>query len=674
MNRWWSRAERPILLAPLACFGLAFALNATPWFQEIALQTLDVRTRLRQMIGQEAPSDELRIVGIGDRSTVNIEPWPFRRAWHAHLQQLLGFTPPAVLCWDVIFADRVDIDGNKWDPDADEDFATTTAALAEQGTPVVFAGVSGIDPTGESVRELGLTRPLPWVRGDVGRLLGDPELTMPFPELRENSTFGLVDAQPGEGGVVRWIPMVLRVREQVLPSLSLQALMQYWRVSPDQVEVELGRAIRLPRPDGHTVAIPIDEAGRYLINYRYGKMETEADFVRAFTTIEYFDLLLALNQTFVVKDAKAPPPPQVGGKLVLVGEFSTDVGTSPLEALSPLVLIHANILDNILKEDFATRANPLLVWGGALLVSYLGLIGLGRRSPLVLGAFSMCTVGGFALFCVWAWVQWSLWVPMFAPALGFSGLQYIVITRRVKLEQRARENMKQMFGSYLSPGLLEQMVAKDELAVIGGERRVVTILFSDLRDFTSWSENTPEDVLLRQLNEYLAAMVDCIHAERGTLHKFIGDAVMAVWGDIGSAGEEEDARRAARAALAMIQKLDTLNERWARAGAHTLRMGIGLNTGRVVVGNVGSPQRMEFTVIGDAVNLAARLESMTKTLKTDILIGESVARLLGDGFRVVPRGEVPIKGKAAPVPVFALEGRATGGGRTEPFGAAREGE
>ncbi len=655
MSRWWTQSERKIFLAPLLCFGLAFALEQTAWFQQIAVQTLDLRTRIREVIGQGPPSDELRVIGIGDRSTINIEPWPFRRAWHANLQQLLVNTPPAVLAWDVIFADRIDMEGNKWDPDADNDFALTTALLRQAGTSVIFASVSGIDPTGDDVAQPGLTRALPHVDGDVGRLLGDPELTMPFPELRIDSTFGLVDAPRGEGGVVRNIPMVLKVRNEILPSLSLQILMQYWHVSVDDVKVVLGDAIIVPKPWGGEVRIPIDSDGRYLINYRYGKMENIEDLGRAFVTMEYFDLLIALHQTYVQHDESAPAPPNLTGKLVLLGEFSTDVGPTPREPLSPLVLIHANILDNILKEDFARKANEPLTWGLFLLVSYAGLIGLGRRSPAVLVTFTSVVLGLFLIFCFWAWIEHSLWVPMFAPTVGFTGLQYIVITRRAKLEQRARENMKQMFGSYLSPGLLKKMMARDELAVIGGERRVVTILFSDLRDFTSWSERTDEETLIKQLNEYLEAMVECIHEHQGTLHKFIGDAVMAVWGDLVSAGEAEDAHRAARAALAMVGRLDELNQRWAAVGAHTLRMGVGLNTGRVVVGNVGSSQRMEFTVIGDAVNLAARLESMTKTLETTILVGESVAALVGNKFLVKSQGEVPIKGKAEPVRVYSLE-------------------
>ena len=191
--------------------------------------------------------------------------------------------------------------------------------------------------------------------------------------------------------------------------------------------------------------------------------------------------------------------------------------------------------------------------------------------------------------------------------------------------------------------------------MVRSERRPETILFSDLRDFTSLSETTDQAELIALLNEYLAAMVECIHEEGGTLHKFIGDAVMAVWGDLASDGVGNDAARAARAAQTMHRRLAELNRGWSTAGRPELRMGIGLNHGVVLVGNIGSPRRMEFTVIGDAVNLASRLESLTKELKAGTLVGEALEPLLrGEEFSLIPRGEVPVKGKAKAVAVFEL--------------------
>lgn len=654
MPRWWSRPDSQALLAPLLCFGLAWGASHLPWVQDLGWQSLDARTRLRAAWSQPPPDERLVVIGIGERSTNNIEPWPFRRMWHGQLQLLLSHQPPAVLAWDVIFADRIDAAGEKWDAASDADFVDGTQWLGESGAAVLTAAVSTLDPTGENPADAGLTWPLTAVQGDLTQLYGDPEMVMPFPELRAVSTFGLVDAPRGAGGVIREMPLVVRVGEHVYPSFALQVMMQYWRVNPADVAVRLGDAIRLPRPDGSILAIPINRRGALLINYRYEVTATMADVGREIPTLEYFDHLVGLHQVFVERDATARPPPDLSGKIVLVGEFSTDVGPTPRTAHSPLVLLHANIIHSLLTADFARRAPVGWVWGLALAIGYAGMLGLGRRSPLTLILWTLMAGLGYAALCLWAWIAHSLWVPFVAPAAGGLALSFLMIARRVWLEQRAREHLRRQFGSYLSPRLLEQMIGGDQLAAIGGERRSVTVLFSDLRDFTSWSESTPEEVLIAQLNVYLAAMVECIHAHQGTLHKFIGDAVMAVWGDLDSVGEAEDARRAARAALAMQTRLDELNAQWAAAGAHTLRMGIGLNTGPVIVGNVGSPERMEFTVIGDTVNLAARLEGMTKALGRLILVGSATAAHLAAEVQVEPCGEVAIKGKAEPVPVYAL--------------------
>jgi adenylate cyclase len=654
MPRWWSRPDGQALLAPLLCFGLAWGAGHLPWVRDLGWQSLDVRTRLRAAWDQPAPDERLVVIGIGERSTHNIEPWPFRRMWHGQFQLLLSHQAPAVLAWDVIFADRVDARGEKWDAESDADFVDGTQWLAESGTAVLTAAVTTPDPTGEDPTATGLTRPLPHVTGDRRRLHGDPELVMPFPELRAVSTFGLVDAPRGAGGVIREMPLVVRVGEQVYPAFALQILLHYWRVDPVDVEVHLGQAIHVPRPDGEVLHIPIDRRGAMLINYRYEKTATLADLGREIPAIEYFDHLVGLHLHHVERDPEARPPPNLTGKIVLVGEFSTDVGPTPRSSHSPLVLVHANIVHNLLTADFARRAPAGWVWALALAAGYAGMLGLGRRSPLALVLWTVAAGLGYAALCLWAWVAHSLWIPFVAPAAGGLALSFLMIARRVWLEQRAREHLRRQFGSYLSPRLLEQMIDGDQLAAIGGERRIVTVLFSDLRDFTSWSESTDEETLIAQLNAYLAAMVECIHAHHGTLHKFIGDAVMAVWGDLDSAGEAEDARRAAHAALAMHVRLTELNTAWGTAGAHTLRMGIGLNTGPVIVGNIGSPERMEFTVIGDTVNLAARLESMTKTLSRTTLIGPATAPHLATLATVEACGEVAIKGKAEPVPVFAL--------------------
>lgn len=352
-----------------------------------------------------------------------------------------------------------------------------------------------------------------------------------------------------------------------------------------------------------------------------------------------------------------PPPPDLRNSILLVGQYITgnpDAGPTPRSSMSPLPLIHANLINNVLAGDYARRGETWLVWLIVAAVLWAGLRMCENRSLLTMIGFAVVSVLAYVGAALWLWIQFSIWIPLVTPLFGILLVQFWMILRRVRAEQDAKEQIRGTFNSYLAPALLQRVMSKGGLQLIGSERKPVTILFSDLRDFTSWSETTQEDVLIAQLNEYLSAMVECIHEHGGTLHKFIGDAVMAVWGDLVSESVETDATKACQAALAMQHKLAELNAGWTARGLTTLRMGIGINHGVVLAGNIGSPRRMEFTVIGDAVNLASRLESLNKQLGTTILVGEFVQELVKTHFNFKSHGGVAVKGKLLPIRAFEL--------------------
>lgn len=647
-----SKVEVLIYLAPLLCFGGAWLLCLWEPMDSLEWRTLDWRTRTRAALGQPPPDERILVIGIGETSTNNLEPWPFRRSYHAALQLLAANEHPRAWVWDVIFARRPHDENSRYSDDNDDDFASSTNRLVNQGIPVVFAAASGPSPTGDRDRESGATRSLVNIEGDIGGLDGDPFVTLPFPGLREHGLFGMVDAPRGAGGVVREMPMVLRVGRSIFPSLTLQTVMQIWHLQPEDLRIVLGDGIYLG-PKAQHRRIPINAEGRMLINFRYEKMEPGDPLGKEMTTVEYYNQFVALRQVYLDREPAARPPVSMRDRIVLVGEFSTDTGPSPRTRESPLVLLHANVLNNILHDDYVAEVPSSFAWGGFLAVGLIGML-LRQRSVWVLSVFSVSALTAYVLGAYGCWMEYSLWIPLAGPVLGFCLLQFVVITHRVLVEQSAKAELTSMFGSYLSPELMRQMLAEGRQADIGGDRREVTILFSDLRNFTAWSERTPEAELIAQLNEYLGAMVECIHDEGGTLHKFIGDAVMAVWGDLNSIGLAGDAARACRAALRMQARLKELNVGWEQQGRHPHRMGIGVNHGGVVVGNVGSPQRMEFTVIGDPVNLAARLESLTKEQGVEILVGESVRGLVEDQFELRAKGAVTVKGKSVATPIYEL--------------------
>ena len=631
----------PVLLAVAAVLGSLKFVQAVEW------RTLDWRTQYRAY-SQPEPDPRVRLVLFDDDTYVNLVTWPPSRKYHGALVEMLAMAGASVVTFDVIMDARRDDGG-------DEIMGEVAKTSEARGTKIVSAAVtSEVVVQDEGQVDPGPSLPLTDFVGDVDKLVGDVSALRPFPELRAAAHYGFVDQPHDTGdGVLREPPLVLRVGKAVYASLGLQTLMAHFDVKPAEVRVRLGDAVYLPTKTQGELRIPVTEGGRFLLNYRY-----EMNAVRSnFPAYGYGRLLLGLREKYIDANPASMAQPDLKNSILLVGQFITgnpDAGPTPRSSMAPLPLIHANLINNVLAGDYARRIAPWQAWLGVGLFLWFGLGVCAKRSLAVMVGFAVVGLLAYTALAFWLWNRFSLWLPLVAPLSCIAVVQFWAVARRVRAEQRAKEQIRGTFNSYLAPELLNRVMAKGGLQSIESERKPVTILFSDLRDFTSWSERTQEDVLIAQLNEYLAAMVECIHEHGGTLHKFIGDAVMAVWGDLVSESSATDAARACRAALAMQTRLDELNVVWAAKGLTTLRMGIGLNHGIVLAGNIGSPRRMEFTVIGDAVNLASRLESMNKTLHTRILVGDSVKGLVSSRFIFRDLGPVSVKGKAQAIEVSEL--------------------
>jgi adenylate cyclase len=312
--------------------------------------------------------------------------------------------------------------------------------------------------------------------------------------------------------------------------------------------------------------------------------------------------------------------------------------------------IHLNAINAALSRAFLRETPPLAE--AALVLALAGATLLLRRAvrrPHVRFFAQLVGTAAWGGLAIALYDYADLFIPIVGPLLvfnlaGLSGLAFDILH-----ERREKAQLRRTLERYVSRNVVEELVDNPEQfhRVLGGEMRDVTILFSDIRGFTQKAHEMNSKELVAQLNEYFSAMVECVFRFGGTLDKFIGDAVMAVWGNAGGASPAADARNAVACARAMFDELEKLNERWAAEGRHQFRIGIGINSGPVVVGNIGSPQRMEFTVIGDAVNVAWRLQEKTKGEHL-LLLGEAVLPLLGDDFtteivgEIYPRGEAPV--------------------------------
>ena len=256
----------------------------------------------------------------------------------------------------------------------------------------------------------------------------------------------------------------------------------------------------------------------------------------------------------------------------------------------------------------------------------------GNSHPLLKFGFLLLTMTVFLAAAWWSFVLYRLLLPVVAPLWVLAGGGVLGIVMQVVRERLDKNRVRQTLEKYVSaPVATEILRRNDEYEhSLGGERRHVTILTSDVRGFTTLSETSDPFELVQQLNEYFTAMVEVVMRHEGTLDKYIGDAILAVYGAPLSAGPVVDALRAARTAVEMRDELAKLQEGWKAQGRPPIKIGIGLNSGYAIVGNIGSPRRMEYTVIGDVVNVACRVEALTKEFGTDILITESVYELIRD--------------------------------------------
>jgi len=646
---WW---------APLVCFGVAWAASHTAFVRDLEWHTLDWRTAFRVHF-QKAPDPRIAIVIYGDE-TNDASPelqWPPDRSVHGELIRFLAVGKPKVITYDVI------VDASR-EGDGDAKMAAIVQRVTRLGVQVVTAAVRSSEPGVPPLPgKEGPTQPLRNVVGDISRLLGDADAIRPFPLLRAVSLYGFADTPQGSDGVQREIPVAIRIGREVYPSLALQTLMAYLDVPEEKVRLRLGDAVYL-EAKARTWRLPIDAGGRFLLNYRYDRDEQLGD---DFSTYPVSQVLMTTRAFYLDKKRFAPKPPPLEGRIVLVGQAVTgkaDAGATPRSGLSPLVLVHANLLNNVLTDDFAHRVPDWMIWVTALVLGLTGLYVFVDRSVVLLCGGAILGLIAYAALSVWSWVWFSWWFPLTAPLVGFGALQFLVIGYRIVQEQRQKQEIKGMFGSYLSPVIVEQMVKKRQLPQLGGHEAEITAYFSDIQGFSTFSEKLPPDRLVALMNEYLTACTDIIQEEQGTLDKYIGDAVVAMFG--APIALPDHAFRACVAAERVQLRIAELRAKWRAEGDQwpevvcNMRARVGLNTGRCVVGNMGSRSRFSYTMMGDDVNLAARMESGAKSWGAYSMCSEAtkLACAQHGGDRVVfrPLGRIVVKGRAQPTPIYELVG------------------
>lgn len=663
------RFLRHEVLPAVVCFGAAWLLMQSPWLQRVENITQDLRTKLRAQFDLTVPPDELALVGIDETSIRSFGQWPWPRERHGNLLQLMSLRQPAVISWDILFSEPNDQDG-------------FLAASIAKNRSVILGAAQMDDPqnglTPETARAAGVRlAALPNVSGDKTRIPTTPTMLAPAGKLADVAETGFVDTPPGEDGSRRKAPLVVRVGDEVYPTLGLRTLMAYWRAAPSDVKVVLGDAIVIDAPLQKR-RIPIDSTGAYEVNYRHGwtDPDPEGDSTPAdsrpkkprrdgYASYGYSTMQGALELRYVDHDTHVKQP-ALTGRMVLVGQVAdglSDLGPTPLSPLTPLVLVHANVIENVLREDYVRFPNQTFVWGGAFVIGLVGLARFSQRKPIEQVTFAIGLPLAFVTAAILLWFNGSWIVPVVGPLLGFGTLQVFMIARRMVTELRAKEQITGMFGTYVSPQLVDRLVAAGKPPELGGHEAEITAYFSDIQEFSTFSEMLEPPQLVELMNEYLTACTDIVQSENGTLDKYIGDAVVAMFG--APVSLTDHAHRACVAAMRTQQELDRLREKWKHDGkwpeiVWRMRSRIGLNTGRCVIGNMGSRTRFNYTMMGDNVNLAARMESGAKSWGTYAMCSEATQRAceLHDAGRVVfrPLGRIQVKGRSSAVPIFETSG------------------
>ncbi|HEX3883853.1 MAG TPA: adenylate/guanylate cyclase domain-containing protein [Stellaceae bacterium] len=664
-----SNGVRETLLAvaaALTVLGL-LAFDNSSLLRGLETSSLDLRFRLR---GTVPPGSEVAVVMVDDRSIDTLGHWPLSHRLFSQALQILDRDRARTIVFDLLFAQPE----QPIPPDLQNAARTAAAALPADSDAALRGALKALaedDPDRELARAIKASGNvyLPIAFAFTGKKMAAPDFVSdagyqrfvksPVPPdfplkpvsavtplpiwATEAAGLGHVNIAFDRDGAPRYDYLALPFEGDFLPSLPVRAAAAYLGVKWPDVGLALGEGVRLG-----PIAIPTDPAARLLINYR-GPRGT-------FPTYSFVDLL----------DGHVPPT-AFDGKIVLIGasflglpdSSASPYGSTPLPGTERM----AGIIDQILHRDFIAESPPGWPIAVAVAVALLaGLAGVGAALlPTRLAALS----AGLPLL-IWAGATQAaflhgLWLPLVKPETALAVASVAVLLFRYRVVDYEGRVIKTAFRRYLAPDMVNYLSRHPERLKLGGETRNMTMLFCDVRGFTAISEQykaNPHE-LTHLINRFLTPMTDLILARRGTIDKYIGDCIMAFWN--APLDDPDHATHACASALAMIAALEGVNAELASGAAAQgraftpLRVGIGINTGDCVVGNVGSDQRFDYSVLGDAVNLAARLEPQSKNYDVSIVVGEAT-REQAPAFAAIELDRIAVYGRHEAVRIYTLLG------------------
>jgi adenylate cyclase len=604
-------------------------------FQPFRLKTLDLFFR---HVPLPAASPDVVVVTV-DQPDLDFfknqgVTWPWPRQLYAPLLDYCHRAGAKAVIFDILFTEA-----SSYGAEDDQRLARAAAAAGNVVLPFFLSRSAKPPNPAETdlLKKAGLTIPGPPPQDQAAYRA----VVTPIPPLLEAAgALGNVESSPDADGIYRRVPLVVPFKDKWLPILGFAAFHRF----SDQGALSFKPGTLVVGD----IAIPLDAAGRFLLRYR-GPSRSHKRFSAANVIASESRLNHGLPPIYPLKD--------FAGKWVLVGLTAPgllDLKASPVAAIYPGVEVHATLLDNLLRRDFLrpvpwwVAAASIVVLTTAMVLAVLYFSSL----TITLAVFTGLALIYLTLSVVAFWAGW--WADPVLPGvplvLGFT----LAAAFSYATEGRQKLYIRRMFGQYMSGAVIDHLLDHPEKLRLGGERRRVTLFFSDLAGFTTISERLSPETVVGLLNDYLSAMTEIILDEAGTVDKFEGDAIMAFWG--APLDQPDQGRRACRAALRQQAVLQELNHKFANLNLPPLAMRIGLHSGDAIVGNLGSERRFDYTAIGDTVNLASRLEGLNKFYGSRVMASEVTVAACDGGVEFRELDLVAVKGKAQAVRVFEVLG------------------
>lgn len=647
----------PILLGVLAgsFVGLLVSLGALDAYECVLY---DWRFSRRPEI---SPSRMVNVIYINDATlhhmAESLSRWPWSRSvWAAFQQEILDSVQPKTVVYDIVF-DLPDLD-----PAADRAFASVIRNSGNVLLTSLFrdprdgfisiaerrAYQQSWQPPPEAMQKQALRVYLAERRSEFRLFRDFMSTALPLPELLDGAWgTAATTYEPDPDGVLRRFPMLHRYADEIYPSLPLLAVAHYLDVPLSRISVVPGRHIRLPLASGEVIQIPIDRQGQMLVNFR----SPDPGVIPSMNFAKCWEEYAEWQQENTLGEMQ-----RLKNRLVVIGSVAVateDIRGIPLDSTYPMTFAVATAMDNILKGDFLSETrfwdNLVIILLNALLVGVWSL----KLQPSIRFALTFVQAYLYLQLNLWVFGKYNLCVPIVAPELAIAISFTLVLVSKYLFERNARRYAENLFGKYVDRAIVSDLVRHPEKIGLGGATKKVTILFTDLCGFTSVSEKMTSDQVVTMLNEYFGEMLNAVSACGGMVDKYVGDSVMVVFG-LPEPGPH-DALDAVHCALDMLERLEQRKNSANPGFFGKINMRTGINTGNVTAGNIGTERKQQYTVIGDSVNVACRLEALAP--ENGILISDSTFLEVKRQIAVKSLGIVPVKGKAEGVEVFEVIGR-----------------